>query len=171
MMAMVLIFMKMLTKRQTRWPGTQAGRGYCGYHSNEHAVLLILIIHVPDPPGRGLHMLGGTCCTQLHTSGRAFSRQHPAPAAQGGARSAPGSAPHQQQHGPVQRSAAHPAARGNAGLSLDPMQTRPCRDCADRSKAAAVALRRDSGHKARRLRQLLQMQVVTGAAASRSRLQ
>ena len=169
MMVMVLIFMKMLTKRQTRWPGTQAGRGYCGYHSNEHAVLLILIIHVPDPPGRGLHMLGGTCCTQLHTSGRAFSRQHPAPAAQGGARSAPGSAPHQQQHGPVQRSAAHPAAPGNAGL--DPMQTRPCRDCADRSKAAAVALRRDSGHKARRLRQLLQMQVVTGAAASRSRLQ
>ena len=165
MVVMVLISMKMLTKRQTRWPG------YRGYHSNEHAVLLILIIHVPDPPGRGLHMLGGTCCTQLHTSGRAFSRQHPAPAAQGGARSAPGSAPHQQQHGPVQRSAAHPAAPGNAGLSLDPMQTRPCRDCADRSKAAAVALRRDSGHKARRLRQLLQMQVVTGAAASRSRLQ
>ena len=99
-----------------------------------------------------------------------FFRQHP-PAAQGGARSAPGTAPPHQQHGPVQRSAAHPAAPGNAGLSLDPMQTRPCRDCADRSKAAAVPLRRDSGHKARRLRQPLQMQVVTGAAASRSRLQ
>ena len=109
-----------------------------------------------------------SCRHQQQPLASFFRQQHPpAPLA----RSAPRTAP-LHHFGPVQRSAAHPAAPGNAGLSLDPMQTRPCRDCADRSKAAAVPLRRDSGHKARRLkRQPLQMQVVTGAAASRSRLQ
>ena len=157
------------------WQADVVCTAACPHLRLTNSSLLVSSIYVPacSPLGKGLHVLAGTtCCTQLQTSGgtcqlfQAAASSPPAPLA----RSAPRTAP-LHQHGPVQRSAAHPAAPGNAGLSLDPMQTRPCRDCADRSKAAAVPLRRDSGHKARRLRQPLQMQVVTGAAASRSRLQ